>query len=440
MKTGGGAFGAVYRARQVALDRWVAVKVIDERNRARRRALLKEARTQARLRLDCIPQVYDAFEWRSRVWIVMQWVKGAGLDRLLSKPLRDAHRLWLAEGVINAVARLHREGFAHRDLKPANILVSPDEGVLLVDFGFTKHVADGEQSMAGMVKGTPAYMAPELWRGDAVDYMRADVYALGKILRRILAEGDAEKLLSRMTHEDPAKRPASATAVHAEWDSLVARELRIPWWDSIAGPLSREIAANTCCQGARALMRARRTDEAYWLLVECLEENPDHAEALALMGRFSELTRRRRVRARLIWAGATTAAAAVALLLAFWAGFTKGSSDAVVESSGPRTPRMLKSLSLSSLRADYAAFQEDSLVGRALTGRLAIIEPPAAGRLYIDGSPCDRKSAEGAGLALPFGEYAVSWRRGQTIVWRERIRLLPFQKRAIHIDPADEDS
>jgi len=96
----------------------------------------------------------------------MEWIKGASLQSLLEKGIPgQSDRAALAASIVAALAGLHTLGFAHRDIKPANILVTPDAGIFLVDFGFSKKVGEGDRSVIGMVKGTPAYMAPEIWQG-----------------------------------------------------------------------------------------------------------------------------------------------------------------------------------------------------------------------------------------------------------------------------------
>lgn len=218
MLLGEGAFASVFRVRQTALDRLVAIKVLHEKDPAKKRDLVKEATTQARIRADCIPQVYHVFEWRSRVCIVMEWIKGVSLSSLIAHFPAAEERLWLADHVIRSLSALHTLGFAHRDLKPENILVSPDKGVMLVDFGFTKNVIDGQQSISGVVKGTPAYMAPELWTGGcAADPMRCDVFAAGKIVRDILSEDVCPSFTAQCISDDPSRRPSSGSEMLALW-------------------------------------------------------------------------------------------------------------------------------------------------------------------------------------------------------------------------------
>ena len=161
MTIGEGSFSSVYRARQKILDRWVAVKVLHERDAARRIELLNEARNQARMSVACIPTVYDAFIKGQQLFIVMEWVKGASLQSLLEAGIpEESDRRVLCASVVAALAGLHNSGFAHRDVKPANILVTPESGVYLVDFGFSKQVGEGGQSIVGVVKGHSGLHGP----------------------------------------------------------------------------------------------------------------------------------------------------------------------------------------------------------------------------------------------------------------------------------------
>jgi len=85
MTIGEGSFSSVYRVRQKILDRWVAVKILHEKDRERRLELLNEARNQAQMSIACIPAVYDAFAQGQQLFIVMEWIKGASLQSLLEK-------------------------------------------------------------------------------------------------------------------------------------------------------------------------------------------------------------------------------------------------------------------------------------------------------------------------------------------------------------------
>ncbi len=96
MVIGAGSFSSVYRARQRALDRWVAIKILPEKNPVIRQTLLKEAQVQAQLNAPCIPAVYDAFEWDQQVCIVMQWIKGISLKTILDENPNSEQRHLIA--------------------------------------------------------------------------------------------------------------------------------------------------------------------------------------------------------------------------------------------------------------------------------------------------------------------------------------------------------
>lgn len=440
MEIGGGAFAHVYRARQRTLDRWVAIKIIHERDRAKRLGLLREARTQAGLRIDCIPRVYDAFEWRGRVCIVMQWVKGVSLSRVLEQELGIEQRAALAGGIVAALAGLHGEGYAHRDLKPANILVSPDDGVYLIDFGFTKHVLDGEKSIAGTVKGTPAYMAPELWSGrEDIDHIRADLYSLGKVLGQVQGERLAAEVAGRLLCEDPAARFSSAVELLECWQRRYPPPTSARLWQGIAAEAVAQTLAPRILAAVRQLLYAGREDEAYWMLVECLEENPEMPEALELMSSFPRHARRQVWRRRVPVAAAVIAAAC-AVGPAFLAGRRTSRQELVVRVAGGRPEREVRlSPALraeGSLEGADAALLGDTLSVNELTGRVFLTEYPSEGALLIDGEPVGGEAKAGTGIQLAYGEYALAWKSEEgKVVWRERVMLLPFQAKGVRVKP-----
>ncbi|MEZ5284310.1 MAG: serine/threonine-protein kinase [Vicinamibacterales bacterium] len=185
---GRGGMGAVYRARDLRLDRDVAVKVVrgelvqstDSQERFRR-----EAQLAARLQHPSIVTVFDYGSLPDgSAYLVMELVLGTGLrSRLTEGPLPLESGVRLLTRLADAVAAAHRAQVLHRDLKPENVvLTGVDERPKVLDFGVAKLMApgaaDGTLTVSGTVVGTPAYMAPEQLRGEGVD-ARADVYSLG---------------------------------------------------------------------------------------------------------------------------------------------------------------------------------------------------------------------------------------------------------------------
>ncbi len=207
---GKGAMGAVYEAKQLSLDRLVALKTIRGRlasNPASLARFTREAYAAAQLTHHNVVQIYDFGEDAGKHFFSMEWVRGGPLDELirekgaLDPKLAAGYTLQAAHGLQFA----HRNGMVHRDIKPANLLLT-DEGVIKVaDLGLVKipDLADlesdvddrgisGMQSgtqvtMQGTAVGTPAYMAPEQGIDAAAVDHRADIYSLGCTLFYMLA-------------------------------------------------------------------------------------------------------------------------------------------------------------------------------------------------------------------------------------------------------------
>lgn len=189
---GRGGMGVVYRARHLALNRSIALKMLPfglgggahERARLRR-----EAQAVAALKHVNIVQVYDVGEAEGRPFFTMEYVDGGTLaEKLAGVPLPAAEAASLLSALAEAMEAAHRNGIVHRDLKPSNVLITRDGTPKISDFGLAMRVeGDSALTASGARVGTPSYMAPEQAEGrrDAVG-PRADVYALGAILYEML--------------------------------------------------------------------------------------------------------------------------------------------------------------------------------------------------------------------------------------------------------------
>jgi class 3 adenylate cyclase/tetratricopeptide (TPR) repeat protein len=211
---GSGGFGSVYLGHDTELDRPVAIKVLRGRSRARKGEagpLLQEARRLARLSHPGIVSVHDVGLEGDQVYIVSDFLDGPDLARWLA----DARPAWpdaarVAAAVADALAHAHARSIVHRDVKPANIILTPDRGPVLVDFGLGLDEAVAGGSGLGDVSGTPAYMAPEQVAGAAhrIDG-RTDIYSLGVVLYEMLCgrvpfrASHLAELLRQVRDDDP---------------------------------------------------------------------------------------------------------------------------------------------------------------------------------------------------------------------------------------------
>jgi eukaryotic-like serine/threonine-protein kinase len=197
-----GSMGSVYVARHTALDREVAIKILDvhagrhvtdSQSDARdRKRFLREASMLAKLTHPNTVRVFDFGIENETPFIVMEYVKGQTLqDILVATPVMPPERaLRITRQVCSSLGEAHDLGLVHRDLKPANILVTTDfdgsDMVKVVDFGLVKEVRDAVQMTGdGILIGTPMYMSPEQIRGRSLD-QRCDIYALGVVLYKML--------------------------------------------------------------------------------------------------------------------------------------------------------------------------------------------------------------------------------------------------------------
>ena len=184
---GTGGMGVVLGARDPALDRTVAVKVLSPLFAANERAkqrFAREARAAAAIRHQNVVTVYNVGEENGLLYLVMDLVRGESVeDRLRrSGPFTVAQVRRLAVEVARGLAAAHECGVLHRDIKPGNILLEADsDQAMIVDFGVARCVDDPAITGAGECIGTPQYMAPEQCLGREVD-VRADLFSLGCVL------------------------------------------------------------------------------------------------------------------------------------------------------------------------------------------------------------------------------------------------------------------
>jgi serine/threonine-protein kinase len=267
MVIGEGGQGVVYRARQIHVDKEVALKTIHPADRA---AALRELRMVANLEHDNLVRVYHVGEHDGLLYYTMRYAEKGSLETQLDRFClprsetadladRQARLAAFMARIARAVAYLHRHGVLHRDLKPGNILLDAEDEPLVTDLGLARNFTAPPQSEAardpvlgetltvdGTKKGTPRYMAPEQLRGETDLTPAADVYALGVILYQLLTgrlpyDGTVEEYVAQVL--DPERLPPMP-AVHnpnvglgSDLDLMCRKCLR-------KDPLARYTAAN----------------------------------------------------------------------------------------------------------------------------------------------------------------------------------------------------
>jgi serine/threonine protein kinase len=228
---GGGSFGAVFRARDLTLDREVALKVLRPGGPVPAAALLAEARAAAAVSHPNVCIIHAVDSSLGAAMIVMEYVAGRPLSQFLGEgPLATEQAAALGGQIALGIAAAHAQGVVHGDLKPANILVTPEGTVKVVDFGMARRSAPAGQgekttlwdpSSPGGISGTPAYMAPEQARGEATT-PASDVFSLGVMLyelvtgRRAREEGNLLELLHGIGREDLTRQLAGTPEPFAD--------------------------------------------------------------------------------------------------------------------------------------------------------------------------------------------------------------------------------
>jgi serine/threonine-protein kinase len=210
-RIGRGGMDTVYRATDETLHREVAIKVLNpelnEPEVARR--FRAEAVTVARLNHPGIATIYELFEHEGQCFMVMEFVRGETLERLVERagPLPVEQAADLQVQALTALGYAHKVGIIHRDLKPANLMVTESGAIKVMDFGIARVAGSEHLTTAGFMMGTPAYMAPEQVRGEEVD-ARTDLYAMGVVLYRLTTaklpfKGDTPFLMAQSQINDP---------------------------------------------------------------------------------------------------------------------------------------------------------------------------------------------------------------------------------------------
>src|SRR5207302_1281021 len=235
-EVGAGGFGRVYRARDLALERDVAIKVLHPALTADPGVMerfRREAQLAARLRHPNIVAILDIMGRAGLTWYTMEYVPGSNLAQVIQRhgtfSLDQTERL--LNEALSALEHAHSVGLIHRDLKPENMLIDPDGRLRITDFGLALALRGGARfGGATSRSGTPQFAAPEQLLGERVD-PRTDLYSLGAVayfalLGRPPFDGATpEAILARQTTDDLPPLHASRGDVPREFEEVLRRAM-----------------------------------------------------------------------------------------------------------------------------------------------------------------------------------------------------------------------
>lgn len=282
-EVGRGGFGIVYEARDQELGRTVAFKAVRAGGSSAEveERLLQEAEASARLSHPNIVTLFDVGRTENGPYLILEYLRGEALSRRLARgPVSVLEALRIAVEVAKGIAHAHAHGIVHRDLTPGNVFLCEDGQVKVLDLGLAH--AFGRPRLEG---GTPGYMAPEQRRGAPEDE-RTDVFALGVILYRLLANdmpfprfAAAERtppalevsgapalgpLIAHMLHRDPVERPRNAGEVLAALSAFLRELERTPSGAGLMAARTRRPLGLRVAAVAAALAAALAASIALW--------------------------------------------------------------------------------------------------------------------------------------------------------------------------------
>jgi len=236
-KAGSGGMGAVYKARQLSLDRVVAIKVLPpelarDMNYVKR--FKREAKLAAKISHPNAVHVYDVGYEKGKHFIAMEYVPGLTMNEVLAKgPLEEQRALEIVRQVASALGEAHRRNIIHRDIKPGNILLTREGTAKVSDLGLAKDIASTSEAsltVSGLVTGTPNYMSPEQCCGDRDIDHRTDIYSLGITLYRMITgtepfEATTPVAVMQKHMDEPLPDPRSSEASISEATVQLIRDM-----------------------------------------------------------------------------------------------------------------------------------------------------------------------------------------------------------------------
>ena len=229
---GAGGMGEVFLAKDATLDRLVAIKRVAASDAGAAQSILHEARIVAALDHPHIASVFDVVEHLGHPHVVMEYVDGPTLSaRAARAPIPEGDIVAYGRQIAAALAYAHARNVIHCDIKPSNVMLTPDDVPKVLDFGIARRSSAGGVATTRHVRGTPAYMAPEVLSG-AAPTPQSDVFSLGVMLCELVAGrrphlGETANLLRSRVSSELATALSDATAPDPDRRLQTAEELRI---------------------------------------------------------------------------------------------------------------------------------------------------------------------------------------------------------------------
>lgn len=323
---GQGGMGVVYRARDPRIGRDVAIKTLTEGftgDSDMLKRFYQEAGLTGNLRHPNIVTVYDFGDEDGLPYIVMEFLDGEPLDKLIREKdrLHLSTKLDIIEQVCAALGYAHLQGMIHRDVKPANVIVQRDGLVKLLDFGIARTGQQPGQSAAqgmtrtGTLVGTPAYMAPERLRGEQFDG-RSDIFSTGVMLYQALTgvlpfDAEYPAILHQILQQDPPPLSNHLASYPPLLDHVIARALAKQPFDRYAH--ASDMATDLNAVGAqlkvqrvaelmteaRAAVEAENYVQARQILSQAIRLDSQNAEAKKLMAGVDQYFNQQKLRERI---------------------------------------------------------------------------------------------------------------------------------------------
>jgi hypothetical protein len=242
-------------------------------------------------------------------------------------------------------------------------------------------------------------------------------------------------MINSLLNENPDQRPKTAREFYTQWNTGTELISGSAIWRQIAGSLSYLRHSRKLLTAARELLYANRDEESYWLLVECLEEDPEYEDALEFMSKFPQ-SRKNKNKLKQIYKFSLLALSILIISLSYFAGRISLNQESAASIPSPayqKHPSQLLTLRNSFPNTIISRLMEDTLKSTSLMGRIIIQNYPKRGTFFIDNSLIDKKPLQ-SGIECTYGTHVLLWKSDSGfIIWKQRINLLPFQKKCIYI-------